>query len=55
MQWKMNWVLEPICLAILEIDLRNAAELKIAINKFVHFSRQEKHKVIIKLFPITLL
>ena len=35
--------------------LRNATELKISINNSVHSSKQEKYKVIIKLFPITLL
>ena len=35
--------------------LRNAVELKISINNSVHSGRQEKYKVIIKLFPITLI
>ena len=36
-------------------SLRNAVELKISINNSVHSGRQEKYKVIIKLFPITLI
>ena len=34
---------------------RYAIKLKISINNSVHSSRQEKYRVIIKLFPIILL
>ena len=56
MQWKVNQVLEPIFHGHLwKTLLRNAAKLKISINNSVHSCRQEKYKVIIKLFLTTLL